>query len=337
MNAPMSKPTSEDTTSVVIDKPPPCAVPDGGAPARPDPFRKTLMDEIECMTSYILSEGISIPAALADQLDGFERQTTISAPDLIKLHTAVSRLCSGKPRVICAMQHAREQTGAYYILGPTPAVRGITLASFFFTFMLFAVSLSGTINTDTINRSIYELSGYTLAMKLLLVTSAAGLGASFAVLFDVWDDLLAKRFDPLLESANWMRLGLGIVAGLVLSELVRPSSTIPDTDASALPVLTDPLLALVGGFSATVLHLILTGIVEAFRRAFSFGDAEVKPALPAVIGHDALPGAVAPVVMPAEPSFATEMAPVQSAAAAPADAGVTPAPADPSTGSTGKG
>lgn len=336
MNAPMSKPTSDDTTPTVLDKPPPRAVPDRGAPARPDPFRKTLADEIECMTSYILSEGISIPAALADQLDGFDRQTTISVPDLIKLHTALSRLCSAKPRVICTMQHARKQTGAYYILGPTPAVRGITLASFFFTVTLFAVSLSGTINAETVNSSIYELSGYTLAMKLLLVTSAAGLGASFAVLFDVWDDLLAKRFDPLLESANWMRLGLGIVAGLVLSELVRPSSAISATDASALPVLTDPLLALVGGFSATVLHLILSGIVEAFRRAFTFRNPEVKPDAPALTAHDALPGTAAPAASPPNPSFATGTAPVRSAVVAPAGAWLTPPPADPPTDSTGK-
>ena len=126
---------------------------------------------------------------------------------------------------------------------------------------------------ETIVPSIYELQGTDLAIKLVLIMSAAGLGASFAVLFDVWNDLANNRYDPLAESANWMRIGLGVIAGLILAEIVGSEHVIVGADTTVntpkIPVISDPLLALIGGFSATVLHMIMSSIVEAFRRAFN--------------------------------------------------------------------
>lgn len=273
--------STRDTAQPLASPRPENSTPVPAPPARrgddpPRTFRQTLCEEIECMAIFVMSEGNDLPMALVRRLEAMDRLHTLGMPDLIRLHAALSGACPAKPRIICAMLQARAQSGALHVFGPTPTVRGITLASLLFIVVFFAISLSGHINPETVNGSIYDLEGGALALKLALVTSAAGLGASFAVLFDIWDDLSAKRFDPLSESANWMRLGLGIVAGLVLAELVRPMSRAASDEiltAADLPLFTDPLLALVGGFSATVLHLILTAIVDAFRRAFSVHNA----------------------------------------------------------------
>lgn len=66
---------------------------------------------------------------------------------------------------------------------------------------------------------------------LLLILSAAGLGASFAVLFDVWNDLSRKKIDHLAENANWMRIGLGVVAGLILAEIVSSEGALTEEGA----------------------------------------------------------------------------------------------------------
>ncbi len=67
-----------------------------------------------------------------------------------------------------------------------------------------------------------------------------------------------------------MQIGLGLVAGLMLAEIiVGEQALVRDGEANlALGGMSEPLLALVGGFSAGVIHMVLNSIVNALRRAF---------------------------------------------------------------------
>ena len=240
--------------------------------ARDAAMRETVRAEIDSMLLFQLSEGGPVPPEAIRLLDRDEHEPT-SLAELVEAHMMLARVCPGTPRAIRALQEDGARGGLASFLGPTALMRRLSLVSIFFALTFCITSLSFHVNVATVTSSIYELHGVELGVKLLLILSAAGLGATFAVLFDVWNDLTAKRYDPLTESANWMRIGLGVVAGLILSEIVGGERVLAgdrgEPGSMAMPLISDPLLALIGGFSATVLHMVMTSVVEGFRRAFA--------------------------------------------------------------------
>jgi len=105
-------------------------------------------------------------------------------------------------------------------------------------------------------------SGWPLYLEDLYYITAAGMGASFAVLYEANRHTLKAAFDPIYEPVYWTRFALGLIAGLLLAELVPA-----DTSKSIYHAVTKPTLALLGGFSASVVYRLLVHLrntVEAF-------------------------------------------------------------------------
>ena len=100
--------------------------------------------------------------------------------------------------------------------------------------------------------------------------SAAGIGASFAMLFQLNDEITARNYDPDQTASYWVKFFLGVVAVFILVALVPVDST-PDTGAE---VLGPPTIALLGGFSASAVYRILTRMVEALESVFTGGPKE---------------------------------------------------------------
>jgi hypothetical protein len=95
-------------------------------------------------------------------------------------------------------------------------------------------------------------SGLPLLLHELFYFTAAGLGASFAVLFEVNQSTLNATFDPFHEPFYWARFALGLIAGVMLAELVPEDLSKPMAHKVAKPI-----LALLGGFSASVVYRVL--------------------------------------------------------------------------------
>lgn len=101
-----------------------------------------------------------------------------------------------------------------------------------------------------------------LAKQLFLV-SAAGLGACFAILYRIGREVARATYDLRQGFSVLVDLVLGLVAGVILSQLV------PVGSVGKLGTLTKPTLALLGGFSAKLVFNILTRIVQAVESLFS--------------------------------------------------------------------
>lgn len=248
-------------------------VPRGPRPAAPpamlEDFRDELMCELEMMARHLCSGGGALDPQTIVVLRRLESGERPTIKELAEAHGALAALVApATPRAIRALQEGTRMRGWGVLLGPTAPIRRLTIANLFFALLFFGISLSPAINEQTISLSIYDQSGTSLLTKLVFLLAAAGLGASFGALFEVWQEIAEGRFDPITESTHWMRIGLGLVAGLTLSELVTTGRDIGGSEGF---LMAEPILALIGGFSARLLHMIVNRLIAAVETAFDPG------------------------------------------------------------------
>jgi hypothetical protein len=227
-------------------------------------LRCELAEEIMAMIHYGSSNGL---AASIDPVacEVFDRLADGGAPpamaELLGAHHAMKTLVAPATpagvRTYCQMRSGRAR-----LLGPHATIRRLSTANLGFMLLFFGTSASTLINADTIQLSVYEQAGAPLMLKLLFITAVSGIGASFAVLFEAWEDIRRRRFDPVMESSYWLQIGLGVVAGLILTEIVQTGTSTPEASFKG------PLVALAGGFSAGLLHVVLSRVVKAIRNIF---------------------------------------------------------------------
>jgi hypothetical protein len=227
-------------------------------------LRAELAEELLAMIHYGSSNGIAAavePAACAviDRLADGGALPPIA--DLLGAHhtlkTLIAPATPAGVRTYCQMRGGRAR-----LLGPHATIRRLSCANIIFMLLFFGTSASTLINAETIQLSVYEQAGAPLMFKLAFITAVSGIGASFAVLFEAWEDIRRRRFDPVMEASYWLQIGLGVVAGIVLTEIVQTGTSTPEASFKG------PLVALAGGFSAGLLHVVLSRVVKAIRNIF---------------------------------------------------------------------
>ena len=226
----------------------------------------------EAMLRYALASGIAVPAAIFEVVERAERrraQGDVAAAGademrrLVRAHTELVRLVApATPRTILLLSEGRRSRLA--MLGPVRLVRQMLVV----VLVLLAafVLLSTTSYVNTTSGDILTSTGLSLFVNELFFLAAGGLGAAFSALFTAYRYIADGTYDPKFESTYWLRFILGLMAGLLLPALI------PLGEGSDSEALTRPLLALLGGFSASVLYRILerlVGAVESLVRADS--------------------------------------------------------------------
>ena len=231
-------------------------------------FRSGIVAEIYAMSRHLTggnrTDSVSPnAAAILGALDRGERPVM---EDLLIAHSDLKGLVApAAPHALLTSDEQIQSPGFLRFLGPNAVVRHLTLANVFFLVLFFGVSMSPEITLSTLNLSLYEQTGYPLFIRLVFLVAAAGLGASFGALFDVWDGIRTYTFDPSGGSLHWMKICLGIVAGLALTEIFQASAITADGERST----SDALMALVGGFSANLLYIALSRTTNAVKNIFA--------------------------------------------------------------------
>jgi len=147
--------------------------------------------------------------------------------------------------------------------GPLPLVRQMLAVALLSLIVLLVVALAEEVNTVNFTKTMLELSGYELLVVEAFLVAAASLGASFANLQKLNAVISEGTYDPRVRSTYWTRLVMGVISGIVLSEIVydflrRRSGN----DIGHIAGVGQPLLALLGGYSVD----IVTGLI---RRAIA--------------------------------------------------------------------
>ena len=260
-------------------------------------IRDYLMQECNAMAKYALDSGLKVPSQLLEALsniatqspqeppsqasadfegsfgEGVERPQSAVSPryppqEVQKLASIHGRLAvivaPATPQTVLLLATEKLNKSFLSFLGPVELIRRMMVVAILSLLGLIATSLSSQVNSQTINLSIFENSGWSLLLNLLLLLSAAGLGACFAGLFQANRYIANGSFDPRYESSYWIRLVLGLMAGIILAELIP-------FDAEGGQALLKPTLATLGGFSAALVYRVLSRLVETVE-SFIRGD-----------------------------------------------------------------
>ncbi len=123
------------------------------------------------------------------------------------------------------------------------------------------MSLSPGVNTSSIEKTLFEMDGLPLFLNLFFLMTAAGLGACFSALFQANRYIADGTFDPKFESSYWIRFVLGLMAGMMLAEIIPLPHGEGGVGAPAS--VARPTLAMLGGVSAAVVYRILNRLIEA--------------------------------------------------------------------------
>jgi hypothetical protein len=287
-------------------------------------LRDRLLHECEVMATHALSSGVKVPdpvvrslaVAMAQALPGGAKVTSAAGSDsrtelrqtgndtlqqywpgdgLRELAFAHNRLVElvapATPRTIQYLYGHLQRPGVWGFLGKVPFVRRSMFAAILFLLSFVLIRVSPHVNVFPEGGSTLESARWPLLLQELYYLAAAGLGASFAVLFEVNRYTLKAAFDPIDEPVYWTRFALGLIAGVLMAELVPADASEPVYHGVAKPT-----LALLGGFSASVLYRILVHLrntVESFilpgsNHEFDPQGRTVRGELPDMAARDRL-------------------------------------------------
>jgi len=220
--------------------------------------------EAAAMADYALSCGDEVPAPLLESLQVIaddqdtrppaERSESPSAAqaarigELARVHHGLTRIVHpANPRSILLLSRERHRPLWIRLFGPVPLIRGLIVAALIFVAAWIGLSLTGAADGTVDWQSEH---GIDLLIEELHLLAAAGVGAAFASLFLAIRYVTRGTYDPTYASSYWIRLVLGVVAGMILALLVP-------LQGDALGNIGTPVLAMVGGFSVGVVYRIL--------------------------------------------------------------------------------
>ncbi len=251
----------------------------------PDPrvdLRATLYREAEAMAAYAAARGLGFPDAVQAKLGlldtGLANRAQIPMSELAALHGALAAaIRPALPRTI-EMLDWDARMSRWNWLAPVRATRRLMQAAAGFWIIFFACYIWGPVNARTISASVFELDGgYTALVLTLFYAALAGIGGTFAVLYDARQHVLEGTYDPRIGSNYAIRIALGVISGLMLAQLLSDRSLMEGSEEGVagrfaagvtFTVIGKPILALLGGFAAQFVYKALNKIVDALESLF---------------------------------------------------------------------
>ncbi|WP_172332571.1 hypothetical protein [Mangrovicoccus sp. HB161399] len=246
-------------------------------------IRARYFRECEAMLSYYLSRGISISDENADEIGelagflaaGIDKRDDIPMAVLNRLHRLLSQaIAPALPRTIELMHwDARKNPLLHRWLAPVPTIRSlICITVFFLAAVILALYFGDDPNLYRV--SVLSLTGTKFVHVMAFYMGLAGLGSAFSVLYDARTYIVEGTYDPRIGSNYGIRIMLGIVSGMILTQLVaQPEISAATTESSQAGAAASlpygmPVLALLGGFAAQFVYKGLNRMVDALSSIF---------------------------------------------------------------------
>lgn len=237
-----------------------------------DTLDAQLRNECEAMARFALRHGLPVPSEAIAELARLIAQAeatsathpaAIDEPEarhtLAALHGKLSStIAPATPQAVLLLDAHYRSPHPLAWLGPVPLIRLLSVAAIAFLIAVIATGLSPDVSAKNIEQGFLDASGASLLWNTLFLLFCAGLGASFAALFQAHRYIAEATYDPRYDASYGARLILGVIAGLILVEMLPR-----DLFASGgMRSFGKPALAMLGGFSATAVHRLLQRLVD---------------------------------------------------------------------------
>lgn len=229
-------------------------------------FINLIYSESLAMAKYALSNGLEVPADAIQKLYDLRASQGAQEPNaaqkITSIHQELSRIVRpATPRTIQLLDYEKTRQPLFYLLGPVPLIRQLSCAAIGFLVLLLGVSLNHNVNVMNIQKGLLNSDDSILFLNQIFILSCAGLGASFSALFLANRYIANATYDPRYDSTYWSRIILGVIAGMILVELL-PASLFSEGNMRSFG---KPSLAMFGGFSANVVYRIIERIVDSLE------------------------------------------------------------------------
>lgn len=246
----------------------------------------SLYDQCRVMFDHALKTGRSIDAKQVEPLK--KEHPNHKQEELIPVFNYLSNLVKpAMPGTLVLFEKNRQSNSLFRTLGPLPIVRSFMFITILSLLALIGISLFKQVNNQSMQMSMLQGSGLPQIARLMFLLAASSVGASFYALFKMNGYIQRGTFEMKYASTYWSRYVLGLVAGILLSELfvvfietlppaTSESPTSNDTaPLTSAPYLIKPILAILGGFSANLVYRILNKLIDTVESLFKGSTQEV--------------------------------------------------------------
>lgn len=199
------------------------------------------------------------------------QEIKLSLTDVEQLHSVHNDLSSlvspATPYTLLFMQtDSQNGLGLFRMFGSVPLVRRM----FFVTFLCLGIMLGFSFldnATELITNPLLSNERENILLAVLFRLSAAGIGASFYLLYKAKSYIGNNTYHPRFEETYWYEFGMGLMSGLIFSTFFDGQNIEIGAVANS-EAMNKILIALLGGFSTSVVYEFLTRMVNAMASVF---------------------------------------------------------------------
>lgn len=236
-----------------------------------------LIHETKSMAKFAMAKGLKLSPAIIvsiKQFNGSGSPTQQQIKSLVNNHNSLVLLI--KPALPKNVVYLEQREKAYAErknrwASKFPMLRKLFVFSLIATLALITSSLSSSVSHLEIEKGILNSSGWGLLVNFFFICSAAAIGASFLVLSNIKSKFTDGTYHPDQDGGFWITILLGIIGGIIMSEIIPISATTGSDDIG----MNKLLYALLGGFSSKLIYNVLNKLIVAVESLVA-GSPESK-------------------------------------------------------------
>ena len=192
--------------------------------AKTSALREQVLHECIAMTRYALASGMAVLPALVNTIENARFAPADKPMDMTAItraHDQSAKLVApATPRALLVMGDEHESSSRLSWAGSVGLVRRMMGAAVISVLVFVALSITSYTSFDPHHALASTGGTWGLLADEVFWMAAAGIGASFALLRQVNDFIVARTYDPKYEPTYWIKFLLGVMAGFILAAIL---------------------------------------------------------------------------------------------------------------------
>ncbi|AXG70409.1 hypothetical protein KORDIASMS9_02649 [Kordia sp. SMS9] len=227
-----------------------------------DKLMNEIKEELENMLSFAMRNGKVINTELNPLIE------SNNLDDLINAHNILAKnVAPATPKSIKYLKTLNARDNSRTIFSKLPIIRNLIILALVFLALFIGTSLSDQVDNASLAKGVLDNDGTPLFLNLMFLCATSGLGVVFYLLKSVSEGIQKGTLMPEQSIYYVGLIVLGIMSGLILSEIVATYN-----GGKSLTVFNSCVLALVGGFSSDAIFTVLQGIINKIKAVFTSDD-----------------------------------------------------------------